>query len=357
MKNQLLKVFLGLSLLLSCTKANVDEELSTDLEQRGNDNHKIWRLAQIDIDYTYLLSDGSPGVGNSRANYVYSCSRPYGRAVAFSNRAEEDGEVWADNSSTMSYNDNFMISVEHAQEYGDDVLRTFQYDSDYKWTGITTTINGEVVDEELEISPSGQVLSNTSNGVRYEYTWRANNAVQLKIYVQPAAELRTVQNSLVFNKLGMNEHSRKKTKEMILKQFKELQSVERKSSAFRGKLSEEWVLVGIEDQTFDLKVIDPYTSTAKGFPGTISDGGYYYLSKNFTVSYRAFLVDGDGLPIQEYYHFKCDSYSVKNNLPVDVQYTYFESNYTEDAEGNPLDYNVRGTTHYHYISGCNQTAQ
>lgn len=357
MKSQMLKVLLGLFFIMSCSKSEDILEFSPALEERGNDNHKIFKLAQVNKQYTYLLTDGSPGVGNRQINYVYSCSRPVGRAVGFSDRLEENGEVYWENSSTMSYNDNFMISEERAQEYGDEVVRTYQYDSDYKWTGITTEINGELIEDELIIGPGGQVQSYSSNGVRFEYTWRANNAAQIRIYVETAAELRSVQNSLVFNRLGMNDPSRKKTKEMILKRFKELQKTDRKSASFRGRPDNEWVLIGIEEQKFDLKVIEPFSSPAKGYPGTTSDGGYYYLSKNFTVSYRAFLVNEDGSPIKEYYYFKCDSYKVKNNLPVIVHYSYFESDYAADEEGNALDYNEKGTIEYSYISGCNQSAE
>lgn len=356
MKNHMLKALLGLVLMMSCSKSNEDLEFSPALEERGNDNHKIWNLAQLDIQYNYMLSDGSPGVGGQQINYIYSCSRPRGKAVSFTNRGEQDGEVLWENSATMSYNNNFMISVEQAQEYGDEVVRTYQYDAEHKWTGILTEINGEAIGEEIVLDPGGQVLSYTSNGVRFEYTWKANNAIRTKIYVQPASALSLIQNSLAFNQLGMNEYPRKKTKEMILEYFKEHQKAERKASSFRGKLTDEWVLIGIEEQKFDLKVIEPFSSAAKGYPGTSSDGGYYYLSKNFTVNYTAYYVNEDGTPIQEYYSFNCDSYSVKDNLPVNVHYTYKQSDYTQDEDGNSLDYQEQGTYHYGYVSGCNQNS-
>ncbi len=354
MKNHVLKALIGLVFLMSCSKTNVDAEFSEGLEQRGNDNHKIWNLSQVDFNYAYTLTDGSQGTGDRKLNYEYSCVRPYGRAVAFSDHAVEDGALLWDNSSTMTYNDNFMIDVEHAQEYGADVVRTFHYDSDYKWTGITTEINGEVIDEEIEIGPGGQVKSYTSGGVRTEYTWKADNAKTLKIYVQPSAELRSVENSLAFNKSGINEISRRATKQLVLKAFKDLQQVAKRSSSLRSIQSDGWVLVGIEENYFDLNVIEPYRSTAKGYPGTTSDGGYYNLSKNFSTGWKGVLVEPDGTPISDYYSYERSSYSVKNNLPVVSHYTYIINGYSQDADGNPIDYREEGTEHYEYISGCNQ---
>lgn len=354
MKNHMIKVLIGLVFMMSCSRVNEDPEFSSDLEQRGNDNHKIWNLAQVDRDYSFTLTDGSQGVGKRLIKYEYSCIRPFGRAVTFSDIDEENGEELWHNSSTMSYNDNFMISEEHAQEYGEEVVRNYQYDSDYKWTGIITKINGEVVDDTLEIGPGGQVKSYTSNGVRYEYTWKANNAITMKIYIQPSSDLRTINNSLVFNHVGLNENSRKATKALILKSFNDLQQARKTSSSYRSKNADEWVLIGIEEDRYDPKVIEPFSSPAKGFPGTSSDGGYYYLSKNFVVSYKAFRVNPDGTPIQEYYSFNCNSYSVKDNLPVDAHYTYDIPEYAADEEGNSIDYHEQGTIHYKYISGCNQ---
>ncbi len=353
MKNHICKVLIGLAFIMSCTKVNIEPENSNALEQRGNDNHKIWNLAQVDRQYTYSLSDGSEGYGAEQKKYEYSCVRPFGRAVKYSDHFVEDGEVLWDNSSTMSYNDNFMISVEQANEYGDEVVRTFLYNSDHQWTGITTEINGEVIEDKIEIGPGGQVKSYSNNGVRFEYIWKANNTSMMKIYLQNTATLRSVQNSLAFNYLGINENSRRKTKELILQRFKELQ-VTRRSPSFRGKLSDEWVLYGIEEHTVDPKVIEPFSSPAKGYPGTTSDGGYFALSKNWTVKYRAYLVNDDGTVRAEYFTFIYDSYSVKDNLPVDAHFTYFEAGYTEDEEGNSIDYQEQGTEHFGYISGCNQ---
>ncbi|MBK8777384.1 MAG: hypothetical protein IPO25_08215 [Saprospiraceae bacterium] len=47
---------------MSCTKTNVDSEFSEGLEQRGNDNHKIWNLAQIDKHYTYSFRMDQPAL-------------------------------------------------------------------------------------------------------------------------------------------------------------------------------------------------------------------------------------------------------------------------------------------------------
>ena len=354
MKNHVLKALIGLVFLMSCSKTNVDSEFSEGLEQRGNDNHKIWNLAQIDKHYTYSLSDGSAGSGEGLDKYEYSCVRPYGRAIKFSSHAEEDGGVLWENASTMTYNDNFKISVEKAQEFGDEVVRTFHYDADYKWTGISTEVNGENVETELEIGPGGQVKSYTSDGVRFEYLWRADNTYMMKIYLQSSAALSSVQNSQAFNQLGFNELSRKKSKELIINSFKEHQKTERISSSFRGKLTDEWVLYGIEEHTVDHKVIEPYSSPAKGYPGTTSDAGLYSLSKNWTVKYNAYLVNSDGTFRNTYFTFEYDSYSVKDNLPVDAHYSYFIPDYTQDEEGNSIDYLEQGTHHFGYISGCNQ---
>ena len=354
MKNHILKGLMSLLFIMSCSKAIEVPENSGDLEQRGNDNHLIWNLAQDDKYYTYTLSDGSQGIGERQIKYEYSCTRPVGMAISFSDQSTEDGELLWDNSSTMAYNDNFMISTELAHEYGDEVVRKYQYDSDYKWTGVITEINDVRIEDALEIGPNGQVKSYTSNGVRYEYVWKANNTKLMRIYIQSSAALSSVQNSLVFNKLGINENSRNKTKELILKYFKEVQKTKRTTSSFRGKLADEWILYGIEEHTVDPKVIEPFSSPAKGYPGTSSDAGYYSLSKNWTVKYKAYLVNEDGSLKEEYYSFAYDSYSIKDNLPLDAHYSYSILGYSEDAEGNPIDYHEQGTEHFGYISGCNQ---
>ncbi len=356
MKNHMMKALIGLVFMMSCSKANEDPELSVGLEQRGNDNHKIWNLARIDKHYTYSLTNGAEGIGETQRAYEYSCVRPFGRAVTFSDHTAEDGAVLWDNSSTMTYNDNFNIAVERAQEYGDEVVRTFHYDSDFNWTGITTEINGEVLDEEIEIAPGGQVRRYTSNGVRYDYTWRANNTSMVKIYVQPSAALSVVQKSMVFNQLGVNEISRKATRAHLLKSFKELQQLRKNSTSFRSNGTDEWVLIGIEEHTVDRNVIEPYSSPAKGYPGTTSDAGLYTLSKNWTVNYKAYRISEDGTSKKEYFTFNYHSYTVKDNLPVDTHYSYFIAEYDVDEAGNPIDYHEKGTEHYGYISGCNQKA-
>ena len=354
MKNYMLKAFIGLVFMTSCSKSLEDPELSTGLEERGNDNHRNWNLAQFENQYTYTLSDGAQGEGSINLNYTYSCVRPFGRAVASTDIRQEDGVVLSDNSRTISYNDNFKVSVEHAQEYGDEVVRTFHYDSDGTWTGITTEVNGEILDEEIEIGHGGQVKSYTSGGVRTEFTWKANNVRMFKYYIQPSADLIAVENSLAFNQSGVNALVRKATKQNIIKSFNELRSLRKTSSPLRSKNIDEWILVGIEEQNYDFNVIEPYSSPAKGYPGTTSDAGYYYLAKNYPTSWRGFRVEPDGTPISEYYHFKANSYSVKNNLPVNVNYTYDIFGIYDDSDGNPVDYHEQGVHHYEYISGCNQ---
>lgn len=354
MKNNLLKALLGLTLMMSCSKDYVEPEFSGVLEQRGNDNHKIWKLAQVDNQYDFTLTDGTPGNGNSIIKYVYGCSRPVGRPITFSDYAEENGEMLWDNSSTMSYNNNFMIAEEIAQEYGDEVIRTYHYDSDYKWTGITTTVNGDVLEDELIIGPGGQVKSYASGGVKYEYIWKGDNQIKSNIYVQPAAELRSLQNSQVFGMVGSNEILKRKTKEVVLQAFKELQQTKNRASALRSINTEEWVLVAREESIVDTKVIEPFGSAAVGYPGTSSDAGFYNLSKNLTTHSKYFRVNEDGTPGGVYYSADFDSYTIKDNLPVDIHYRRFIEGYTEDAEGNSLDYTDHGVLHHHYISGCNQ---
>lgn len=350
----MVKALISLVFMMSCSKSMEDPEFSAGLEQRGNDNHRNWNLAQVEFQYSYTLTDGSQGTGVGQLEYEYSCVRPFGRPVSASHNVHENGELWFENTRTMSYNDNFKIDVEHANEYGDEVVRTFQYDANGKWTGITTEVNGEVLDEEIEIDSYGQVLSYTSGGVRTEYTWRDNNAKTLKIYIQASADLRSVENSLAFNQTGFNEHSRRATKQQVLKSFKDLQLVNKRSSSLRSSQSAGWVLVIIEENYFDLNVFEPFRSTAKGYPGTTSDAGYYNLSKNFSTGWKGMLVEPDGTPISEYYNYAKDSYSVKDNLPVNSHYTYTIFGYDTDEEGNPIDYKEEGTIHHEYISGCNQ---
>lgn len=350
----MVKALISLVFMMSCSKSMEDPEFSAGLEQRGNDNHRNWNLAQLDVNTSFMNTGEEPGTFALHLKYEYSCVRPYGRPVSATYTGELNGEPWFENSRTMSFNDNFMINVEHAYEDGNEIVRTFNYDSDGKWTGITTTVNGETLDEEIEIDPYGQVQSYSSGGVRYEYTWKANNARLLKIYVKPTAELRSVENSLAFNQSGINDISRKVTKQSTLKAFKNLQSVQGAASYLRSKNTDEWVLVGTEEVVFDLQVYEPYRSTGKGYPGTTSDDGYYYLSKNFPVSWKGVRVEPDGTPVSLYYIYSRNSYSVKDNLPVKVQYTQDIFGVDVDEDGNPIDYHEEGIEHFQYISGCNQ---
>ena len=82
-----------------------------------------------------------------------------------------------------SYNANWMIATEQGIENGDEVIRTFNYDANGKWIGITTTVNGLVLDDEMTIDDQGQVTSYTHDGVRLEFVWRGNNPRMIKTYV------------------------------------------------------------------------------------------------------------------------------------------------------------------------------
>jgi len=113
-------------------------------------------------------------------------------------------------------------------------------------------------------------------------------------------------------------------------------------------------LIFVEEQTVDKNVIQPFSSAAAGFPGTSADGGYLILPKNLIIKFKGYYVNDDGSPGELDYLIAFDSYTVKNNLPVDVKYSTFYANYETDEMGNALDYNDTGTIHYEYISGCNQ---
>lgn len=341
-------------MISACSKDNVDPVIQDQLEQRGNDNHKIWKLSQVSSHWNYTLTNGFQSDGNSLLNYIYSCSRPVGRAISATDFLEENGIVYYDNSRTMSYNDNFMIATENAVEYGDEVVRTFQYDSDNKWTGILTEVNGEVIEEEFEISPSGQVLSYTHDGTRTEYVWKADNITKIKTYVQVTAALSSIQNSLKYHQFGFNTITKNTAIKQILNTFNTLQKTNRSSTALRGSNTNEWTLVFVEEQTVDKDVIQPFASVSLGYPGTSSDGGYLILPKNYIVNFKGYEVNEDGTEGKLAYLIHFDSYTIKNNLPVDVKYSSFYADYEEDEDGHLLDYTDTGTFHYDYISGCNQ---
>ena len=354
MKNQFLSLFIALFIISACSNDNVDPVIQDQLEQRGNDNHKIYKLSQVTGQWNYTLSDGFSSSGTSLNKFVYSCSRPVGRAIASTDYLIENGVVYWDISRTMSYNENFMVSVENALEYGDEIVRTFQYDSNNKWTGIITTVNGEVIEDEIEISPSGQVLSYTHDGTRTEYVWKADNITKIKTYVQVTAALSSVQNSLRFLQLGFNKISNTLAKEKILNSLENLQKSNRTVSPLRGAHSDEWTLVFVDEQIVDKNVIQPYTSVSAGYPGTTTDGGYLTLPKNFIVNFKGYNVNPDGSMGELAYLVNFDSYTRKNNLPVNVNFSSFYADYEEDEDGNFLDYTDTGSIQYEYISGCNQ---
>ncbi|MEP7321761.1 MAG: hypothetical protein ABI761_07570 [Saprospiraceae bacterium] len=353
MKKLIYVALFGMVFIFGCSKVNEDPDVQNLLEERGNDNHKIWKLSEIVNHWDYTLTDGFKSDGIQIIKYVYSCSHPVGRAIATTDSVEENGEVLWDNERTMAYNDNFMISTEQGIEYGDEVHRTYHYDAEGKWTGVTTEINGEVIEDEFEIGPGGLLKSYTSNGVRNVYEWKANNLSKIKTYILSTAAFSSVQHSSTFNHIGFNTISKNKTKEQILHSFVELQKVKRGSSGFRST-TDEWVLVFIEEQTADKNVIQPFSSAALGYPGTSSDGGYYTLPKNFIIQFKGYNINEDGTEGDLAYLYHFDSYKTKDNLPVDVKYSSFIADYVQDENGNTLDYNDHGTIHYEYISGCNQ---
>lgn len=177
---------------------------------------------------------------------------------------------------------------------------------------------------------------------------------KVKTYVQASAAMSSVQNSIVFNQLGFDINSRNKAKEQILISFNKLQKLNRSNSPLRSNHTDEWTLVFVEEQTTDKNVVQPYSTAKTGYPGSVADGGYLVLPKNFIVNFKGYHVNEDGSEGELSYLIHFNSYTVKNNLPVDVQYSSFYADYEADAEGNLLDYTDHGTFHYEYISGCNQ---
>jgi len=350
MKIKFLLFFTALLMVSACSKDNPADQIV----QSSNDNHKIYKLSQVTGQWEYTLTNSFSSSGTSLNKFVYSCTRPVGRAISSTDFLEENGVVYLDNSRTMTYNDNFMGSVENAMEIGDEIVRTFQYDSNNKWTGIITTVNGVVIDEEIEISPSGQVLSYTHDGTRTEYVWKADNVTKIKTFIQATTALSSVENSLNYHQLGFNKISKNKAKEKILKSLENLQKSNRTASPLRGTHTNEWTLVFVEEQTVDKNVIQPYTSVSAGYPGTTVEGGYLILPKNFIIHFKGYNVNPDGSPGETAYSINFYYYTKKNNLPVNVNFSSFYADYEEDEDGNLLDYTDIGTFHYEYISVCNQ---
>lgn len=355
MKNISFLFFVTLLVGISCSKDQDLTEPQGQLEERGNDNHKIYKLARVDSRWDYTLTNGFQSDGFLWNEYVYGCSRPVGRVKTGNAYVEENGVTYWDVSFTNTFNDNFEVETEHSMVNGDEILRTFLYDSDYKWIGIKTEINGEVIEDELEIGPTGQVKSYTSDGVRTEYVWKANNVTKINTYVLVSEEAGTIQNSLAHHQLGISEFTRNKASEQIVKKFKELQQLRKTSGSFRSNHSvDEWVLVYVDEFTHDKMVVQPYSSVAAPYPGTCADGGDLALPKNFRTGFKGYYVNEDGSPGEVAYLINYDSYKVKNNLPQSGKYSAFYADYEMDEDGNYLDSNETGTLEWKYISGCNE---
>lgn len=340
-----------LCIIVACTKTQDNINQADQLEQR-NDNHLIYKLAHLSAAWNYTLTNGSHGAGTEELNYSYRCTIPFGRIKGGTDFWQEDGNTIFDASRTMTYNENGLIATEHATENGDDIVRTFNYDADGKWTGITTTVNGVALDDQMTITPYGQVTSYTNNGVRFEYVWRANNIKMIKTYVQPSTAMSIAQNSTALNQLGFNKLTNKISREKVLHSLGELQKVSK--SRFRGKNMDEWVLVQIEEQEVDQKIVQPFSSAAKGYPGTSADGGFLILPKNYIVKFTDYLINEDGSKGEVIYFTHIHSVSTRDNLPRNVKYNLLIPGYDQDADGNPIDWNEEGTIHYDYISGCNE---
>lgn len=347
MKNIYILLFTWMLASISCTKNEINTE--DQLEQR-NDNHRNWKLASLQGAWDYTTTDGGSGSGWDSLNYIYRCSTPLHRIKSLSDLGVEDGNPIWDYERTVTYNANWMVDTEHAIENGDDVIRTFNYDANGKWTGITTSVNGEVLDDELTIDNQGQVTSYTHDGVRLEYLWRGNNPYLIKIYVQPSMEMNIAQESNALNKLGHTKMSNALTKTKVLKSMSELQN--RNKSAYRSKSSSEWELVQITELEVDHRIVQPFISPANGFPGTTGDGGWLYRSKNYLTKFTDYAINPDGSKGENLSLYHNHTVAVRDNLPQNVIYsgTFILDH---DADGNAIHWNERGTIHYDYISGCN----
>lgn len=340
-----------LFLMAACSKTQDNVNPSDQLEQR-NDNHLIWKLAHLSSAWDYTTTDENHGAGTDELNYTYRCTAPSKRIKTMTDYFQEDGVPLYDISRTMTYHDNGVIATEHATENGDDILRTFNYDANGQWTGITTTVNGVVLDDQMTITPYGQVTSYTNNGVRLEYVWKANNIKMIKTYVQPSTDMSVAGTSTALNQLGFNKLTNKISREKVLHSLVELQKKTR--AGFRSKNTDEWVLVQIEEQEVDQRIIQPFSSAAKGYPGTSADGGFLILPKNFIVKFTDYLVNEDGSRGADTYITHLHTVSTRDNLPIDVKYSLTLPAFDVDADGHPIDWNEEGTIHYDYISGCNE---
>jgi hypothetical protein len=334
---------------LACTKQYDDQFV---LETRGNDNHKIWRLSGFSGDWNYSLSDGTTGTGSQTYEGIYSCERPYGRIIETSDVFYDNGDMVGEIGRSMVYNDNFMIDTETSDEFGDEVIRKYKYDAQGQWIGVEKTVNGEIVDEAFEFLPGGLVKTYTSDGVRLEFKWRANNVREVRTYVQPEESMSRIQRSLVFDRIGMNEKMNQAAKKHILKAYESLQP--KSKAGYRSKQTDEWVLVSIEEWKTDPRVIQPYSSEAKGYPGSASAGGFYNLPKNFIYQVDLFAATEDGKPGDMIYHFLYENYKTKDNLPVSGTYVYTVPVYDVDANEDAISYEEHGNGNWFYTSGCNQ---
>lgn len=341
-------------IMLACSKDAVDSD-SQALEQRGNDNHKIWKLEKAGQDWNYMLTNGFQSTGFNFVEYVYGCSRPFGRVKSGHLYVEENDVTYWDISFTNTYNDNFKVETEQSVVNGDEVVRTFLYDSDHKWIGIQTEVNGEIIEDELEIGPGGQVRSYTSGGVRTEYVWKANNVTMVKTYILPVEAQSTIEKSLGYHQLGFNKASRNSAQKQIKRSMNHFMISNKNKGSFRSKNSvDEWILVFVEEQKVDLKVVQPYSSVAAAYPGTCVDGGYLNLPKNLIINWQGYPVNEDGSYGEVAYWIKYNSYKVKDNLPQKGTYSAFYADYELDEDGNYLDSNEQGTIYWKYVSGCNE---
>lgn len=342
--------FASFFLLLACNKENLDAALET----RGNDNHKNWKLANASGGWDYTTTDGGSGAGYGVDTYTYGCSRPYGRAIASSSHYEEDGNVLWDIHRTMTYNDNFKVAEESSDETGTEIIRTFNYDSEGKFTGVTTVVDGVALEDEFKFDDQGRVLEYTNEGVKTEYIWKGDNIKEFRIYVQPEEEMALIQKSNAFNFIGYDDKSRTQAKKQVLKSLAFIQK--QAKNTYRSKQT-EWQLVLIEEIEVDNNIIQPFSSPGAGYPGSIGDGGWLFKTKNFMTKFTDYPINPDGSKGEISYQAHNHTVATKDNLPENVIYSLYIHEIAQDADGNAINWNETGTIHYDYISGCNETSE
>jgi len=348
MKNISLFIAMGLLIFISCTK---NELSNTDQLEQRNDNHRNWKLAAVQGAWDYTTTDGDSGSGWDSLNYFYRCTVPLHRVKSMTDIAMEDGNPFYNYARSMTFNANWMIETEQGIENGDEVIRTFNYDANGKWIGITTTVNGVALDDQLTIDDQGQVTSYTHDGIRLEFVWRANNPRLIKTYVQPGMAMNKAQKSKAFDKIGHTKMARDLARIKILESLSELQKTTK--SSYRSKTTEDWVLVQIEELEVDHRIVQPFLSPANGYPGTTGDGGWLYRSKNFITKFTDYAINPDGSIGEEVFMAHNHTVQVRDNLPKQVLYSS-KILLGADDEDNPIYWNETGTIQYDYISGCNE---